>query len=206
MDERHATLLEGRPGICVTGESTPGPDAAAALRARRPHVLMAHSPLPADRARDLARAVGDGVRPLTMGEPAPGPSGPAHGPLPATAGRPASAVVLAAAGCTFVHETAQPPHRTAASRESPVSHVSPDQLTERECEVLELLARGLSDGEIAAQLCLSAHTVKSDVRNLPHKPRLRNRSTRRPTRSRPARAIPADPCQRRVSGTWRGLP
>lgn len=171
------TLLEGHPGIRVTGESTPGQDAAAALRARRPHVLVAHGPLPADRARDLTRAAGDGVRLLTMGEPAPGPAGPAHGHLPATAtaGQLASAVVLAAAGYTLVHETAQPPHRTAAAPASQVSHVSPDQLTERECEVLELLARGLSNGEIAAQLSLSEHTVKTHVQNLLHKLRLRNR-------------------------------
>ncbi|MET8944921.1 response regulator transcription factor [Streptomyces sp. NPDC004542] len=168
------TLLEGRPGIRVTGESTPDPRAVAGLRAHRPHVLVVHGPLPADRARDLARAAGDGVRVLTVGEGAPGP---AHGHLPATvtAGQLASAVVLAAAGYTLVHETARPPHSRAAAPESQLSRVSPDQLTERECEVLELLARGLSNGEIARLLSLSEHTVKTHVQNLLHKLRLRNR-------------------------------
>ncbi|MFE7853245.1 response regulator transcription factor [Streptomyces sp. NPDC057403] len=171
------TLLESHPGIRVTGECGPGPDAAPALRARRPQVLVAHGPLPADRARELTSAAGEGVRLLTMGERAPGLAGPAHGHLPATAtaGQLASAVVLAAAGYTLVHETAQPAQRTTAGPASQVSHVSPDQLTERECEVLELLARGLSNGEIADRLSLSAHTVKTHVQNLLHKLRLRNR-------------------------------
>jgi DNA-binding NarL/FixJ family response regulator len=174
------TLLEGHPGIRVTGECTPGPEAAAVLRARRPHVLVAHGPLPADRARDLTGAAGDGVRLLTMGEPAPTPTparGPAHGHLPATAtaGQLASAVVLAAAGYTLLHETAQPPHRALTAPHPPLSRVSRDQLTERECEVLELLARGLSNGEIATRLSLSEHTVKTHVQNLLHKLRLRNR-------------------------------
>lgn len=171
------TLLEGHPGIRITGESAPGPEATAAARAHRPHVLVVHGPLPDAGVRDLAGAAGTGVRVLTMGDPGPGPSRAAHGHLPATAtaGQLASAVVLAAAGYTLVHETAQPPRRTAAARESQVSHVSPDQLTERECEVLELLARGLSNGEIAALLSLSEHTVKTHVQNLLHKLRLRNR-------------------------------
>jgi DNA-binding NarL/FixJ family response regulator len=168
------TLLEGHPGIRITGESAPGPEATAAARAHRPHVLVVHGPLPDGSVRDLA---GAGVRVLTVGDPASGSCGAAHGRLPATAtaGQLASAVVLAAAGYTLVHETAQPPRRTAAVRESQVSHVSPDQLTERECEVLGLLARGLSNGEIAASLSLSEHTVKTHVQNLLHKLRLRNR-------------------------------
>jgi DNA-binding NarL/FixJ family response regulator len=48
-------------------------------------------------------------------------------------------------------------------------------LTEREAQVLELLARGLSNGEIAHTLSLSQHTVKTHVQNMLHKLRLPNR-------------------------------
>jgi DNA-binding CsgD family transcriptional regulator len=39
-------------------------------------------------------------------------------------------------------------------------------LTEREREVLELVAGGLRGGEIAQQLILSSETIKSHVRNV----------------------------------------
>ncbi|WRZ87670.1 response regulator transcription factor [Streptomyces sp. NBC_01007] len=164
------TLLDGHPGIQVTGESTPGPQAATALRALRPHVVVVHGTLPADEHALLTREFGDDVRILTMG----GTDGPArpHGHLPgtATAGQLASAVVLAAAGYTLVHRPPAPPRPVPRA-----SEVGPDQLTEREREVLELLAHGLSNREIADTLVLSEHTVKTHVQNLLHKLRLRNR-------------------------------
>jgi DNA-binding NarL/FixJ family response regulator len=52
------------------------------------------------------------------------------------------------------------------ARQSPPA-VEPDvDLTSREGEVLRLIAAGATDKEIAAQLSLSLHTVKSHVRNV----------------------------------------
>ncbi|MFJ3309398.1 response regulator transcription factor [Streptomyces sp. NPDC086549] len=167
------TLLTGHPGIHVTGESTPGPRVAVALRTQCPHVLVVHGPLTCEQQAFLADRAGDEVKVIVLGgaEPADAPA-VAHGQLPgtATAGQLASAVILAAAGYAFGPAAGRSAH--PAPR---VSRIGPDELTRRECQVLELLARGLSNGEIAESLALSPHTVKTHVQNMLHKLRLPNR-------------------------------
>ena len=49
-------------------------------------------------------------------------------------------------------------------------------LTRRECEVLELLGRGLSNKEIASELCLSVATVKHHVHHVLEKLQLERRA------------------------------
>ena len=58
-----------------------------------------------------------------------------------------------------------------ASTEAPV-----DELSVREREVLELLGRGLRNREIAEQLVVSEATIKTHVRHILEKLRLRNRA------------------------------
>jgi len=52
------------------------------------------------------------------------------------------------------------------SRIAPSGEGTQGDLTRREQEVLDLVATGASDKEIAAQLIISIHTVKSHVRNI----------------------------------------
>lgn len=63
------------------------------------------------------------------------------------------------------------------ARATPVSPTSglPGTLSEREIQVLRLLAEGLSNEEIAAELGIAVNTVRNHVRNILGKLGLRNR-------------------------------
>jgi DNA-binding NarL/FixJ family response regulator len=62
-------------------------------------------------------------------------------------------------------------------REPPQTQRAPASvpMTPREVEVLELIARGLDNGEIARALCLSQHTVKNHVSSILVKLQVENR-------------------------------
>lgn len=60
--------------------------------------------------------------------------------------------------------------------ELPAPGMQPRHITRRELDVLQLLARGYSNKEIAIQLAISEHTVKSHVTNILSKLEARDRA------------------------------
>ena len=70
-----------------------------------------------------------------------------------------------------IYRTAEPP---AASQADPGKDL--DALTSRELEVLALIGRGKTNGEIAAELFVSEGTVKTHINHLFTKLRLRDRA------------------------------
>ena len=67
----------------------------------------------------------------------------------------AHATLLAAAAAASKPK----PAGAATTRETP----RPDGLTQREVEILSLISRGMTNPEIAAQLFLSSHTIKTHI-------------------------------------------
>jgi DNA-binding NarL/FixJ family response regulator len=55
-----------------------------------------------------------------------------------------------------------PPHQAPPAR----PEVLPDGLTAREAEILAMMARGMTNPDIAAELYLSAHTIKSHINRI----------------------------------------
>ncbi len=171
--------LEDEPGMVVVGEHRPGPAVFAALATRHPDVVLLHgvAAAEADPILTAIRRTGRVVRVLSIGvrdgEPAPDVDGCVRGSLPAwaTPEEVVAAVRVAAAGFAL-HRTDQPGRvLPMAGREA----AQQAGLSDRECDVLALVAKGMSNAEIARDLMVSEHTVKSHMQNLLSKLGLRNR-------------------------------
>jgi DNA-binding NarL/FixJ family response regulator len=63
-------------------------------------------------------------------------------------------------------EAASAPARPGAEEAAGHAGPPPDGLTQREVEILSLIARGLTNPEIAAQLFLSNHTIKTHINRI----------------------------------------
>ena len=83
---------------------------------------------------------------------------------------------LAAAAATFLELGARPDLASVEALMSAPPAVGRDGLTKRECEVLRLLASGMSNRDIAATLTISEHTVARHVQNIFTKLGLASRS------------------------------
>jgi DNA-binding NarL/FixJ family response regulator len=161
--------LSRAPHIRVIGEAPDGATAVALAERRRPNVVIMDVRMPgmdgleatrelADRAPDIAvllftaysersllgRGLESGAKGYILKE-AP------HQTL-------LRAIDKVAGGETFVDPALMPAFLTSKDRE--------DMLTAREREILQLLADGMSNADVAARLFISQETVKSHVRHI----------------------------------------
>ena len=77
-----------------------------------------------------------------------------------------AALAASANGLTVLHPSQVAAAVPAASAHSPALEELTESLTRREVEVLQMLAAGLSNKEIAARLSISDHTVKFHVASI----------------------------------------
>jgi DNA-binding NarL/FixJ family response regulator len=178
---RHGVVsaLADEPGMVVVGNHRPGPGVFATLGSRHPDVVLLHGLTEPDAAAVLAaiRRTGRVIRVLSIGvrdgDQAPDVDGCVCGSLSAcaTPEEVVAAVRVAAAGYALrpadeLGQVIAMDGRETAQRAG---------LSDRECDVLALVAQGMSNAEIATDLTVSEHTVKSHMQNLLSKLGLRNR-------------------------------
>jgi len=123
--------------------------------------VLVLAPADAEAAARLVRAVPPDLPLLWLGEAAEAPRSGPTGRLAADVGDEAlAAAVQALASGLDVNDRA---HRTETARHPRSAAELSEPLTPRELEVLELMAKGLANREIALALGISSHTAKFHV-------------------------------------------
>ncbi|OII10922.1 DNA-binding response regulator [Curtobacterium sp. MCBA15_009] len=190
-------ILESEPGFRVVGEAGDGAQAVEAVRALRPDVVCLDVQMPGVDGLEAARRIATlpdppAVLVLTTFDSDDALfqalEAGASGFLLKNASpeRLIDAVRTVAGGDALlapdvtrrVISRATAAHavpRAAPPAPAPTVVLAEVGLTERECEVLRLLARGLSNAEIAAELYVGDATVKTHVSNVLQKLGLRDR-------------------------------
>lgn len=169
-----AALLGDFPEIAVVAEVSGAGELETALLRGRPAVVLAED-VPESRGRLLDLLAGD-IGLVLLGDARDGWGPLASAPLrgwgyllrDAEGAEIAGAIAAAGAGLVALDRSLLPaPNSSALSFSAAEDADCPDEaLTAREREVLELLARGLPNKQVAARLGISPHTVKFHVASL----------------------------------------
>jgi DNA-binding NarL/FixJ family response regulator len=173
-----ATLLQTMTGVTVVGTAADGDEAIALVTEHAPDVVLMDLRMPrvdGVEATPRIRAEHPDVRVVVLTTYADDESiinalrAGAIGYLTKDAGRDhiRRALDAAAAGQAILDPAVQARLVAAAATPPPPPGTAlPDGLTEREAEVLRLIAAGLSNTEIAAQLFVSEATVKTHINRI----------------------------------------
>jgi two-component system response regulator NreC len=177
------TLLDAEPGFEVTGEARDVRTAMTFVRAQRPDVLVLDLNMPGEPSLpaipSLIEASPDtAIVVLTMqNDPAFAREALRAGALGYVLKESANAELVEAVHAAREGRTYLQPQLGARLAAEPAKpDVSEDDLSERETEVLQLIALGHTNTEIAEQLFLSVRTVESHRAHIQQKLRLTTRA------------------------------
>jgi two-component system response regulator NreC len=176
-------LLDAEPGFEVTGEARDVRSALTYVRAQRPDVLVLDLNMPGDASLPaipelLEASPGTAIVVLTMqNDPAFAREALRAGALGYVLKESANAeLVEAVRSATEGRTYLQPQLGARLAAEPPKPDPGDDDLSNRETEVLQLIALGHTNTEIAEQLYLSVRTVESHRAHIQQKLRLSTRA------------------------------
>ena len=177
------TLLDNEPGFEVTAEAGDVRTAMTLVRAQRPSVLVLDLNMPGDPSLPAIpefreASPGTAVVVLTMqNDPAFAREALRAGAVGYVLKESANAELVQAVRSAVTGQTYLQPQLGARLAAEPAkAEASPDDLSERETEVLRLIALGHTNSEIADQLYLSVRTVESHRAHIQQKLRLSTRA------------------------------
>ena len=176
-------ILAAQEDVHVVGEAADGVEAISLVRRERPDVLLCDIRMPRLDGLEVTRQVADRTRVVVVTTfdldeyVYEALRGGACGFLLKDSG-PAllvEAVRSAVAGDTLISPSITVRLLEHLTRKGAGTRQPREALTERETDVLLLLARGRANAEIAAELFISLGTVKTHVANIQKKLGVRNR-------------------------------
>ncbi len=175
-------VLDAEEGIEVVAEAGDVPSALRAVRAYHPHVLVLDLNMPGEPSlqalpRFAEQAPETAVVVLTMQQdPAFAREALRSGARGYVLKEAADAELVQAVRMATEGRTYLNPELGARMAAEPPPSGPPDDLTERELEVLRLIALGHTNSEIAGQLYLSVRTVESHRAHIQQKVRRSSRA------------------------------
>lgn len=176
-------ILDSQPDMQVVGEAADGQRAVALARELRPDVVLTDIRMPLLDGLEVTRLLAPEMRVVVvttfdldeyvrtaLADGACGFLLKRSGPALLIEG-----VRAAMAGDTLISPQITVRLLSGLARDRRVAAPTPHPLTEREVEIVRLVAKGRTNAEIGAELFISAGTAKTHIANVQAKLKVRNR-------------------------------